>query len=217
MNLSVLIPWRTDNGPRQQAFDYVRPLWEATGAEICVGEDDPVGPFNCSRALNRAFRQATNDRMVQFGADNLPDPVAIEVAYEALGVNPWLPLMSSTAYYSENSTERIFSGADPFSETLEYTLPFCTGALGYTRDAYVAAGGSDERFSGWGMEDAALRQTLAGLFGSSPALPYTLRCLWHKSDHRFTSGDNQQLMDQYTPLKDPYTTRTYLEARGTFI
>lgn len=217
MNLSVLIPWRTDNGPRQQAFDYVRPLWEATGAEICVGEDDPVGPFNCSRALNRAFRQATNDRMVQFGADNLPDPVAIEVAYEALGVNPWLPLMSSTAYYSENSTERIFSGADPFSEPLEYTLPFCTGTLGYTRDAYVAAGGSDERFSGWGYEDAALRQSLACLFGSPSALPYTLRCLWHATDHRIAVSPSQVLMEDYTARTDRESMLSYLEKRGSFV
>jgi hypothetical protein len=217
MNLSVLIPWRTDHGPRQAAFDYLLPRWLSTGAEVCVGVDNDDGPFNCARAQNRAFRLATNDRIVMFGADQIPDPQAMFYADGYLTAYPWIPLMAQTGYYSRESTDRILAGADPFEEPLEYTLPFCTGVIGVTRDAYLATGGMDERFSGWGYEDAAFRQTLAGLFGAPPALPHTLRCLWHETDHRKAVSPNQALMEDYIPLTDPESTRAYLDKRGSFM
>jgi hypothetical protein len=218
MNLSVLIPWRTDNGPRQAAFDYLIPRWEATGVDVCVGQDDPDGPFNCARAQNRAFRQARHDLLIMFGADQVPPTRTELLDIELrLSAEPWIPLMAETGYYSRESTDRILAGADPFVEPLEYTLPFCTGVIGVTRRAYEDAGGMDERFSGWGYEDAAFRQTLAGLFGAPPALPYTLRCLWHRTDHRTAVSPNQVLMRDYTPLTEPVSTRAYLDERGSFV
>lgn len=217
MRLSVLIPWRTDNGPRQAAFDYLKPRWEATGAQICVGQDDPDGPFNCSRAQNRAFRQARHDRLVLFGADQIPDVRILRDLDIALRYQPWLPACAETGYYSRVATDRILTGADPEVEPLEYTLPFCTGVFGLTREAYLTAGGMDERFHGWGYEDEAFRQTLAGLFGAPPALPHTLRCLWHETDHRVTESPNQVLMQDYIQLTDPVSTRRYLDQRGSYV
>lgn len=219
MELSVLIPWRAEPGPRQDAFDYILPRWHAAGVEVCIGEDDPGGPFNCARALNRAYKKASCKRMVQFGADNLPPPVHdLQAMYEALEGLPWVPLMVGTAYYSMEDTAQILVGANPDSISTEYTLPFNTGTIGYTRDSYAAVGGSDERFEGWGGEDAALRQSLAGLYGAPPALLFTLRCLWHRTDHRIWEGtNNQRLMDEYLPLTEPSVTQRYLNARGTFL
>lgn len=219
MDVSVLIPWRTDNGPRERVFRYLLPLWEATGAQICVGEDDPDGPFNCSRAQNRAFRQAKHDRLYMIGADAVPDLDHLLTTRMRFRHHDedWFPLFAETAYYSREATDRILAGSDPESFELDYTLPFCTGPVALTRDAYVATGGMDERFSGWGYEDAAFRQTLAGLFGAPPAPPHTLRCLWHETDHRITVSPNQVLMDDYTPLTDPVKTRAYLDQRGSFL
>jgi hypothetical protein len=218
MKVSILIPWRTDHGSRAAAFEYLLPRWEATGADVCVGEDDPTGPFNCSRAQNRAFRKAKHDRLLMFGADQIP-PIRTELldAMLSLSAEPWIPIMAQTGYYSRESTGRILAGADPFAEPLEYTLPFCTGVIGVTRHAYESAGGMDERFSGWGYEDAAFRQTLAGLFGAPPALGNTLRCLWHETDHRKAVSPNEVLMRDYTPLTEPVSTRAYLDQRGSFL
>lgn len=229
MSVSVLIPWRTDNGPRERAFRYILGLWEQTGAQVCVGVDDDGGPFNCSRAQNRAFRQAKHDTLLMIGADSLPDCGVLHTADGALrkpyapqwyykwSSAPWFPLFEKTAYYSKESTERILSGADPKLEPFEYELPFCTGPVALTREAYIATGGMDERFAGWGYEDAAFRQTLAGLFGAPPAFPATCRCLWHETDHRITVSPNQVLMEDYIPLTDPESTRKYLENRGSFL
>lgn len=229
MNVSVLIPWRGGDPNRERVFEYVLAQWAKLPVQVCVGEDDPGGPFNCSRAQNRAFKQATGDHLLMIGADTLPPALSdISAASECL-LDPapqwrytrsghgWLPLFAETAYYSQESTNRILLGADPADEPLDYTLPFCTGPVALTRGAYVATGGMDERFSGWGYEDAAFRQTLAGLFGAPPALPATARCLWHETDHRIAVSPNEVLMRDYTPLTEPVSTRAYLDQRGSFL
>lgn len=224
MDVSILLPWRPDGGIRDRVFyGYVLPKWTETGADVCVGEDDLTGPFNCSRAQNRAFRQAKHDLLFMIGADTLPDLSTLWHAHRKLstvplpGPCPWVPLFAHTGYYSREDTERILSGADPDMIEFDYVLPFCTGPVALTRDAYVATGGMDERFSGWGYEDAAFRQTLAGLFGAPPALPATARCFWHETDHRIAVSPNEVLMRDYTPLTEPVKTREYLDRRGSFL
>lgn len=217
MDVSVLIPWRGGDPQRERVFEYVLTMWEKTGADICVGEDDPGGPFNCSRAQNRAFRKAKHDKLIMIGADTVPSVWLIPVVYNRLDTDCWFPLFHETAYYSKRSTDRILSGTVRAAEPYEYVLPFCTGPVALTRDAYVATGGMDERFSGWGYEDAAFRQTLAGLFGAPPALNATCRCLWHETDHRIAVSPNEVLMRDYTPLTDPVSTRAYLDQRGSFL
>lgn len=218
--LSVLIPWRSDHGHRQKLFDYLLPLWQALepeGVEVCIGQPSPEGAFNCSQALNRAFLQATTDKMMIFGADYFPDLEVLREGALALDSRPWVPLLSQTGYYSEASTYEILAGRDPAELNLEYTLPFATAIIGFTRNAMVASGGLDERFCGWGYEDAAHRQTLIGLYGDQTALPYTSRCFWHPSDHRTPEGPNRALMDEYEPLKDRLSTLRFLEERGSFL
>lgn len=217
MDVSVLIPWRGGDPQRERVFDYVLAQWTAYDVQVCVGEDDHGAPFNCSRAQNRAFKQAERNHLVMIGADTLPPNVAFIWERFRHHDEDWFPIFSETAYYSEESTDRILSGIHPADEPYSYTLPFCTGPVAVRRDAYVATGGMDERFSGWGYEDAAFRQTLAGLFGAPAPVPATCRCLAHRTDHRIAVSPNEVLMRDYTPLTDPVSTRAYLEKRGGFL
>lgn len=220
MDVSVLIPWRGGDPQRERVFEYVLAQWAKVPVQVCVGEDDPGGPFNCSRAQNRAFKQADRKFLYMVGADTLPDRNSVFFAQNLLSEPlhcPWLPVFAETSYYSQESTNRILLGADPADEPMDYTLPFCTGPVALTRAAYVATGGMDERFSGWGYEDAAFRQTLAGLFGAPPALPSAARCLWHETGHRNAVSPNEVLMRDYTPLTEPVSTRAYLDQRGSFL
>lgn len=225
MDVSVLIPWRGGDPQRERVFDFVLDQWTGYDVQVCVGEDDHGAPFNCSRAQNRAFRQAERDILVMVGADMLPPGALVLTNVKELlqpSVPPfrglsWIPLFEETAYYSEESTDRILSGIHPADEPYSYTLPFCTGPVAVRRDAYVATGGMDERFSGWGYEDAAFRQTLAGLFGAPAPVPATCRCLAHRTDHRIAVSPNEVLMRDYTPLTDPVSTRAYLDQRGGFL
>ena len=217
MDVSVLIPWRGGDPQRERVFEYVLRAWRGLPVQVCVGEDDAGGPFNCSRAQNRAFKQAEHDYLIMVGADTLPPDVSFIRERFQHHDEDWFPIFSETAYYSEEATDRILTGANPAGEAFSYVLPFCTGPVAVRRDAYVASGGMDERFSGWGYEDAAFRQTLAGLFGAPPAVPATCRCLHHQTDHRIAVSPNEVLMRDYTPLTEPVSTRAYLENRGSFL
>lgn len=218
LNVSVLIPYRSDGGSRERVWDYILPEWEQTGLDICVGSDSGVGPFNCAMAQNNAFRQSKYDVLAMFGADQLPHMKAIHDGVNILKEGwDWLPIMSETAYYSRQATEMILKGRDPYRTPLDNKLPYCTGIVMLTREAYVEVGGMDERFVGWGFEDTAFRQTLTGRFGHSPCPSNVLRCLWHETPNRTEGSPNSKLMEDYIPLTSPGVTKTYLQKRGSYV
>jgi hypothetical protein len=214
---SVLIPWRTDHGPREAAFRHLLGVWSELDLEVCVGEDDPEGPFNFSRGLNRAYHKATSDHLVIFGADCVPDAGVLARVPVRLASEPWFPLFYQTGYYSQQDTQRILAG-DPPAAPFEHLVPFCTGVLAFTREVFEAVGGMDERFAGWGMEDAALRRTLANLYGDSSSEPATLSCLWHPEDVRGKASERSwELIREYEARSSAEETRAYLDQRGSFL
>lgn len=217
MKISILVPWRSDgpDGHRQKLWDYLRPRWERTPFEICVGEDDVYAPlptiegpepetelrtatplpFNCSQALNRAARMADGDVFVMMGADHYPNESAILAAAERATHWPgWSPVYRTTNYLSEASTAALIAGERgirglPF----ERTDPTCMGITAVHREAWLAVHGMDERYRGWGWEDTDLRRRLTQKFGDAHPMPLTsaaVVALWHDMSHRDLSYDN---------------------------
>jgi hypothetical protein len=219
VDLSVLIPWRSDKGQRERVLRSFMPQWRQTGAQICIGLDSGEGPFNCAQALNNAYRQATSENLVMFGADCVPDREILDEAVRRLKTGePWFPLGDSVGYYSEANSARIMSGEPYHDFAYEDTVPFCTGVLAVSRSAMKVTGGVDERFIGWGMEDAAFRRVLMNMYGDRPAIPLKVRCLWHETSTRGrTSTSNWDLIREYELLTGYVDTNGYLERRGSFL
>lgn len=220
-DISVLIPWRGGDSQRERVWDHIRSRWESLGVELCVGVDDPDGPFNCSRALNRAFAISTRPYVMQFGADCLPDVRAIHAAYYNMKIEgfPWVPTFEKTDYYNEHSTELILRGHPDNTVEVDPNLhvPFQTGVLAMTREAYLETGGADERFVGWGAEDSAFRRTLHILNPGGDPQPFTLRCLWHDNKHRKLGQDNLALCQEYERIHDRETMLQYIAQRGSYV
>lgn len=222
--ISVLIPWRDDGGPRRKALDYCLGVWSDIhpDAEIILGVDDGDLPFNCSAAQNRAFKKSTRPWLLMFGADCLPDREAIEQAARKFAVGePWVPLFDRTEYYDEAATRLALSGREAL-ERLDpnpaLAVPFQTGVVAVQRWAYLATGGMDERFVGWGAEDSAFRRVLAVLFGDRPPINLPLHCLWHPAPHRGAmSAENLRLVQEYEQLHEQKPMREYLAARGSYV
>lgn len=219
MDLSVLIPWRSDRGQRERVLRALMPQWRQTGAQICIGLDSGEGPFNCAQALNNAYRQATSENLVMFGADCAPDQEILDEAVRRLKTGePWFPLCDSVGYYSEESSARIMSGEPYHDFPFESTVPFCTGVLAVSRSAMEVSGGLDERFLGWGMEDAAFRRVLMNMYGDRAAIPIKLRCLWHEESARGNASNfNWSLIREYETLTTYWETNEYLDQRGSFL
>ena len=129
------------------------------------------GPFNKSWAMNVGFRR-TKAPVLAFGDADLLMPIAdIETAIAGIragfdAVNPFDRLVD----LSPPQTADVWRGEpmppappdlpDARRADGEY-LPFCGGLFLIDRDAFLRAGGYDERFSGWGGEDDALSVKLA--------------------------------------------------------
>lgn len=218
MDVSVLIPWRTDHGPREEVWRWLEPQWLATGAEIITAEDATEGPFNFSRACNRAFSAASHSKLLIFGADQIPDLGVMSSAVARLDSEPWFPLFEQTAYYSSETSARLLAGEPCHDDPFEHLVPFCTGVLAVSSLAFKALGGMDERFRGWGMEDSAFRRALFNIYGDRAAFPATLRCLWHpEGDRGNSSAENWRLIREYEALTGYLDTRQYLAERGSFL
>lgn len=222
MNISILIPWRSDgpDGHRQKIWNYLRPLWEKTPFEICVGEDDlfgtetthPTGscegdserhahvkvkmlPFNAAQAFNRAAEKATGDVFVLMGADLYPNVEAVLRAGGWATRRPgWAPAYRTVGYLSEAHTAALIAGEVGIYglpfETIDYT---CQGILAIQRSAWDEVGGMDERYAGWGWEDTDLIRRLTRKFGDIAAMPPVgtqAISLWHDISHRDLTYNN---------------------------
>lgn len=218
-DVSVLIPWRAGDPQREGVWNYIRNQWfelsSVLGFEIVVGQpDDMEGPFNCASALNNAWRRATRPNVVMFGADCLPDVTAISEAMWRIDRGElWVPLFKDTQYYGQYSTHRIINGDDSLYHLPDPNLyvPFQTGVLALTHQAYYQAGGHDDRFVGWGAEDSAFRISLYRLFGDSEPVDRSLYCLWHETGHRSMNQNNWDLIKEYEKIQTREEMVDYIE------
>lgn len=202
MSISVLIPWRTDHGHRERLWNYLRPQWEQLDVELCIASDGaPDGaPFSYAAAANRAAQQAAGNVLITWGADQLPDMEAIRSAAARASRLGWSMVFTRNATYSPLDTEAILGGANPAYLRPETYEDHCTGIIAVARDIWTKVGGMDERFIGWGYEDAALRDRLARDYKKPYTPPGTLLGLWHPVRHRIYTGPNADLYHrEYAP------------------
>lgn len=189
-SVSILVPWRTDHGQRQRVWDRIRPLWQASGFELCTGTPDHIGPFNAAQAFNRAADMATGDVLVTMGADHWPNIPAVQLAADLTSYAGWMPVYGTVGYLSQADTDAVIAGADPASYTAATTAPNCTGILAIRRECWDLLGGMDERYTGWGYEDTALRRELVRTQGDVPGPATRVIELWHDGAHRDPVASN---------------------------
>lgn len=72
-DVSVVIPWRSQDSQRIKVWEYCKSEWSMLGVEICDGQDAEDGPFNTARAANAGFKKSTQPYVMTTGADIIPD------------------------------------------------------------------------------------------------------------------------------------------------
>jgi phosphodiesterase/alkaline phosphatase D-like protein len=80
-NISILLPYQPDNGPRDIAFNWIKKYYAVTmpEAELCIGVASG-GLFNISQAFNTAAKNATREIFVLAAGDAIYDPAIIDEA-----------------------------------------------------------------------------------------------------------------------------------------
>lgn len=188
------MPYRPNNAQRQRIWEYNKRLWDDLPVEMCVAEDtNGDGVFSFSKLCNQAFRMSTGENVLIYGVDHIPptEDHLTEIE-ELLTEHPWIPAFLRTDFLTQRSTAHLLSGRQ--NPRLTYrTDPLCTGVLALTRATYLESGGMDERFIGWGWQDAAFRKRLTLQFGTPPDATRHLTSLWHPLESREHSATNEAL------------------------
>lgn len=197
----ILVPRRADNGIRDTIWAHLRQRWEALGYPVVEGHhDEREGPFNRSRAINRAARAAGGwDVALILDGDVWVQPHQLEGAEMdalstgrlAFGHTAWWCTTAATrdAILNPLRLQRWWEHPVDYDLDRYDTWPdeawSIRNPISYScvmavrRDLWDAVGGFDERFQGWGAEDWAWHVSCEELAGPSLRQPEPVIHLHH--------------------------------------
>lgn len=213
--ISFCIPYRSDNGHRETAFQFItQTLKKEWPFDEIVVSDTGELPFGRGSSRNMAAAEAKGDVLVFLDADSYVPLWQLRQATDlrVLGNSRWcfpydiyysltapgsLRFMTSPSEMDRNDIIYVFPGPDPFDRPASVG-----GAVVVTRDAFEKVGGYDERFVGWAFEDRAFAYSLEAFYGPALRTPGPLYHLWHpdvetdKFDHMYMES-NRALCNRY--------------------
>jgi hypothetical protein len=151
------------------AFDFVtrwyaRNLPEATVRTIDT--DDEVFVLAACRNLATA---APDEVIVINDADTVPEVDALRAAVAAARTSGQVHLPYTEYHWlGAEGTSQLRAGTPANDCGFDLVLGACSGVYVTTPRTWAAHGGQDERFRGWGFEDAAWYRAYATLMGDPP-------------------------------------------------
>ncbi|MGW2048557.1 glycosyltransferase family 2 protein [Streptomyces sp. NPDC001858] len=210
MTVAAVIPWRPGSPERNAHHETVRAhLAGLLPDAIHLDADSGHDPFSRAGSRNEGVRQAQTagaDVVVICDADTLVEPEPLRAAIAAAGDGVMhLPY----AWYrglSVDGTAQHLAGAPADECPADLAHQWATGGIIVIQPAaWWRAGGMDERFTGWGMEDAAYRICADALLGPTVRHPGTITHLWHPPESGLGSPQhvaNGQHCQRYVDVTD---------------
>ncbi len=208
--VSVLIPFRSDNGCRDEIWSWIKKRYEILmpQAEICVGYSN-IEPFCKSEAINNAAKLATRDIFIIADADIAFDIEHIERAIAELPHHIWIIPFNGINYLTVEQTKNlqkkdpgiIMSSVD-FTGCVSYMRSYTGGINIVPRKYFEQIGGFDERFKGWGVEDDAFQRAMDTMCGSHIRIKTKIWHLDHPSASRIYYEKNHKLFYQFYKSRD---------------
>lgn len=210
--ISVLFPYRGDDGPRDRLFGYVLNWWKHyfPEAEICVGRNFEH-PFNRGAARNEAFDQSNGEVVIVADADTVPTAQGVRDAIaEVVSTKCWSFPYAKDRYYNltEAATQNVLQlhvgeqPSEPVEGQYDHKITSWAGCLVLPREAWERVEGYDTRFKGWGYEDNAFYLKLDSLWGPHRRQDSYCCHLWHpvSKENSFENphiGFNKSLFRKY--------------------
>lgn len=188
MTVSVVIPYRPDGELRAASLGWCLRFWEARlpDAEVVVA-DAGGDPFSRAASLNKGVAESSGGRLILADADTVTDVVA--GLLEVVNAGGWAVGHAEGCYWRlpEEASRRLLEH-DPAEPLLHpaslgcndtHRMTSVSGVLAMPRNAFLAVGGLDERFRGWGGEDRAFAWVLDALWGPHHRTFGNALHLWH--------------------------------------
>ena len=201
--LTVVIPWRRQDS-RVAALDAVVAWYRDTLDDVdirLVDSDDEI--FNLSRARNLGVASVVDPdaAVIINDADTIPErePLLEAVAAATHSGRVHLPY---TRYHwlGASGSAQFATGIDLADCDFELVNGACSGVYVTTPRTWANHGGQDERFRGWGFEDAAWYLAHGAILGEPPRRSTgTVYALHHAAEVRRGAqyDANAALMERY--------------------
>ncbi len=220
MSNLVVIPWRPAQS-RLDAFERVVTWYERVLPEFSVQTlDTDDEPFALARIRNLAVSNLgdLDQAIVISDADTFPEPEPLRSALAAAADTGRVQLPYTDYHWlGPEGTAQFAAGTAPQDCDYEFVHRACSGVYVTTRRTWEAHGGQDERFRGWGFEDAAWYLAHETLLGEPPQRHEgRVYALNHAVETR--AGDqyerNAQLMQRYRDAAGDASAMAALVAEG---
>lgn len=201
--LTVVIPWRPQPS-RRAAFGEVAAWYRQhlPEAELrTIDSGDAI--FNLARCRNVGVGAVSDpDVVVVVGdADTLPEEAPLRSAIEAAATSGRVHLPYTDYHWlGAAGTAELRAGGRPEDCSHELVRGACSGVYVTTPRSWWSHGGQDERFRGWGYEDAAWHLAHETLLGEPPRRhPGRVYALHHVAEVRAGAqyDANAALMAEY--------------------
>jgi hypothetical protein len=219
----LLVPRRQDHGHRDDLWRWVRARWLSTHPRwpIVEGHHDGTGPFNRSRAINRAAADAGEWDVAVIGdSDSFVSKrqlvAAVDLARRARTITL---AYNAYRYLTEPMTRQILAGyrGDWTAGVDETVRDSCSAMVVVTRDTWWKVGGFDERFVGWGFEDVGFSLACQSLCGPIERVEGDVWHLWHDrtgAAHELPTWQaNNSLFLRYAAITDSDAMQQLLDER----
>jgi hypothetical protein len=199
--ITLLVPFRSDGARRSATWEWLRAYWQAwlPEAEIIEGHNEAV-PFCKTAAANEAFRRSEGDVIVILDADCYIDSrVVLDCARRIRtarrrGRKLWF--IPYRHFYRLTDQASLLVLSSPPDDPYQFSSPPPPGdteessgqSVGHwygaliqimPREAFIVAGGMDERFAGWGGEDVSFMVAVDTLYAKHRTTRNQTLHLWH--------------------------------------
>lgn len=211
--MTFLIPFRTDNGPRQDICDWTiaRIRFFFPNAKVITAPGLP-GEFNRSSAINQAFSMSDREGVVIVNdSDTVWNPHTILNGYNSLIYDTKFVIPYDKYHIMDrpSSSRLTASPVHTIIHTSEYDYDIVAEANSHVYHAPPVSGvcmmkaedfGNvlfDERFVGWGEEDVAFVIRAAGKLGKPLRLKENVYHIWHPKSAEYSQPhykQNQRLL-----------------------
>jgi predicted glycosyltransferase involved in capsule biosynthesis len=201
--IALLVPFRADGPTRKEDWLWLAQYWmNALPAAKLIVCDEGGFPFSKSGSVNKAARQCgLCDIFVILDADCYIDSDVILDCAQAIrkarkeGRKLWFVPYRHFFRLTKNATHNVIM-SDP-KNPLRFSTPpprndiegVEGSAFGHwygaliqimPREAFIAAGGMDERFRGWGGEDVSFMHAVDTLYAKHKTTNNDVLHLWHE-------------------------------------
>jgi hypothetical protein len=188
-DVAVVVPFRSDDPERVVLRDWCVARWAALHPAwplLVIGDGAESGPFNRSRAVNRGVAATDAEVVIVADADiAVRHGQALEMV-DVLGWASWVVGYRTMTHLTRQATIRFMSyGPEtPMTQSPDGGVRWMStesvcGLVALRRDDYLAIGGNDERFCGWGWEDTSFAYKADTLLGPHRRTPGECIHLFH--------------------------------------